>query len=396
MKKLLYIYIYIHSIVSFSQNLVNNPSFEILSSCPTISNRQATLCVNWFNPTQAGTPDVYNTCLPGLVPSNGLGTFYQFPKTGNSYVGIWAYSNSVTNGREYLQTQLSNVMTQNNYYLVNFYANLVNWARYSSNNIGIYFSNTQISLTGSSNYLLNYGSQIKKNNNPILSDTLNWIPITGIYKALGGETYLNIGNFDDDATTDTLLFNSSINTDGAYYLIDDISVEQITTPQWQYRDTTVYLGDSVLIGPAISGLNVDWFDMSSNFIKNAPGIYVKPTVNTSYQATETFNSAVYNHTVNVIVLDPVKVDEYDKLQNSVSVYPNPSNGNFKLQFDDLKQGDIEVTINDIAGKTIYEGKHSIDNALTDFVFDAKDGIYFVKIYNVKSNQTIIKKLVVQK
>ena len=78
------------------------------------------------------------------------------------------------------------------------------------------------------------------------------------------------------------------------------------------------------------------------------------------------------------------------------IFPNPGANLFHVATFGLTDGDIEVTINDIAGKTIYEGKHSIANAITDFVFDAKGGIYFVKLYNIKSNQTIIKKLVVQK
>jgi hypothetical protein len=171
-------------------------------------------------------------------------------------------------------------------------------------------------------------------------------------------------------------------------------LEYITTPQWQYRDTTVYLGDSVLIGPAISGLNVDWFDMSSNFIKNAPGIYVKPTVNTSYQATETFSSAVYNHTVNVVVLSPVKVDEYDKLQNSVKVYPNPNSGTVNLTWSDLKNGEADISVTDISGKIIYQNKHLIINASTQFNIDATYGIYFIKI-TFSNGTSVTKKIVKQ-
>ncbi len=78
------------------------------------------------------------------------------------------------------------------------------------------------------------------------------------------------------------------------------------------------------------------------------------------------------------------------------IFPNPGVNLFHVATFGVTDGDIEVIVNDIAGKTIYEGKHSIANALTEFVFDAKDGIYFVKFYNINSNQTIIKKLVIQK
>jgi hypothetical protein len=259
--------------------------------------------------------------------------------------------------------------------------------------MGLYFSSNSIYQTGAGNYLLNYNPQIKKFNNPIVSDTLNWIEISGIYQANGTENYITVGNFNNDMTTDTFSCNNSGNQ--SYYLIDDISVENITTPQWQYRDTTIYLGDSVLIGPAVSGLNVDWFDMSNNFIKNAPGIYVKPIVTTPYKATETFNSVVYNHTVTVTVLLPSKVDEYDKLQNSVSIFPNPNNGKVSLQFTDITKGNVDVTISDVTGKIVYQNKLQVTNALTNFDIDIKSGVYFVKIHDSSLNKTLIKKLVVQ-
>ena len=373
------------------QNLVNNSSFEILSSCPTSSNRQATLCVNWLNPTEAGTPDLYNTCLSGLVPSNGI-SYYQWPRTGNSFVGIWSYEKNSTNIREYLHSQLNSTLVSNNFYHVKFYAVLSNFSKYASNNLGLFFSNTTISQSGASNYLLNFSPQIKKLNNPIITDTLNWVEISGVYQAIGTENYITFGNFNNDNSTDTLLVNPNSSTTTSYYFIDDVSVTNITNPQWQYRDTSVVLGDSVLIGPAITGLNVDWYDMSNNFIKNAPGIYVKPTVNTSYKATETFNSAVYNHTVNVTVL-PTAIKDYEKLQNSVSIFPNPSNGNFTLQFAHEKYGDVEISITNLTGKLVYENKQQITNAISHCEIDLKNGVYFIKI--TKKNKSVVKKLIVQ-
>ncbi|MBK6985661.1 MAG: T9SS type A sorting domain-containing protein [Bacteroidetes bacterium] len=373
-----------------AQNLVPNGSFENISSCGT----QATLAVNWSNPTQAGTPDLYNICAPNRVPSHTIGGGgFQIPKTGVSYVGMFGYSNPIANAREYIQTQLTTALTANALYFVKFYTVLSNFSKYAINNTGMYFSNNNTYQTGGT-YLLNYIPQIKLFNNAVITDSLNWIEVSGVYTASGGENFLIIGNFNADLTTDTVSVNYGT-YQGAYYYIDDVSVENITTPKWQYRDTTIYLGDSVLIGPGVSGLNVDWFDMSNTFIKNAPGIYVKPIVTTPYQATETFNSVVYNHTVTVTVLLPSKVDEYNKLQKSVTIFPNPNNGNVSLQFAEITKGNVDVTISDVTGKIVYANKLSVTNALTNFDIDVKSGIYFVKIYDSSLNKTLIKKLVVQ-
>jgi len=390
MKKIYCIVFLSANLILRAQNLVPNGSFEILSTCGT----QATLAVNWSNPTQAGTPDLYNSCAPNRVPSHTIGGGgFQIPKTGISYIGMFGYSNPINNAREYIQTQLTTTLTPNDFYFVKFYTVLSNFSKYAINNTGMYFSNNNTNQTGGT-YLLNYIPQIKLFNNAIITDSLNWIEVSGVYTASGGENFLIIGNFNSDLTTDTVSVNYGT-YQGAYYYIDDVSVENITTPQWQYRDTTIYLGDSVLIGPVITGLNVDWFDMSNTFIKNAPGIYVKPIVTTPYKATETFNSVVYNHTVTVTVLLPSKVDEYNKLQNSINIFPNPNKGNVSLQFADFTKGNVDVTISDVTGKIVYESKLQINNSLTNFTIDVKGGIYFVKIFDSTTNKTLIKKLVVQ-
>lgn len=373
--------------ITKAQNLVNNPSFESISTCGT----QATLAVNWQNPTQSGTPDLFNTCSPNRVPSNGY--YYQWPRTGISFTGIWC-TDPVAAVREYLHCQLTNTLVANNFYYMKFYAALYNSSKYACNNLAIYLSSNSIYQSGAGNFLLSYIPQIKKFNNPIIADTLNWVEISGIYQANGNENHITIGNFNNDLTTDTLCFNSN-NIYGAYYFIDDVSVVNITIPQWQYRDTTIYLGDSVLIGPAITGLNVDWFDMSSTFIKNAPGIYVKPTVTTSYKATETFNSVVYNHTVTVTVLMPVKVNEYDKLQKSVKLFPNPTTNSFTISYL-TESSKLKVDITDMQGKlysteliTTTNNKATINSNLTN-------GVYFVSITDTVSGLKTIKKLIVQK
>jgi hypothetical protein len=198
----------------------------------------------------------------------------------------------------------------------------------------------------------------------------------------------------DDINTDTAFIGSGFYGASNYY-IDDVSVINITTPQWQYRDTSVVIGDSVLIGPAISGLNVNWFTMSNAFIKNAPGIYVKPTTTTSYQATETFNSVVYNHTVTVTVLMPVKVDEYDNLQNSIKLFPNPNAGIVNLKWDDVKNGEAKVIVLDITGKAVFDTTLQITNGLSNFNLNLSPGTFLVKIINPHTNMSVNKKLMIR-
>jgi hypothetical protein len=135
--------------------------------------------------------------------------------------------------------------------------------------------------------------------------------------------------------------------------------------------------------------------MSNAFIKNAPGIYVKPTVTTPYKATETFNSVVYNHTVTVTVLMPVKVDEYDNLQNSIKLFPNPNTGNVNLKWDGIKNGEAKVIVLDITGKAVFDTTLQITNGLSNFNLNLSPGTFLVKIINPHTNMSVNKKLMIR-
>lgn len=60
-------------------------------------------------------------------------------------------------------------------------------------------------------------------------DTLNWTLVSGDYTAMGGESYIIIGNFKDGPSTDTTIYNYSSNTDFAYVFVDDVSLSRCLT-----------------------------------------------------------------------------------------------------------------------------------------------------------------------
>lgn len=380
-----------------SQNLVSNGDFENYFFCPS-GPGQLAKAIGWSAPPN-NDAEYLNVCStdPNFgVPSQNNYNF-QLAHSGNGYVSIIMYDWPGLNYREYAQTKLNSTLVSNNNYYVSFYVNRANaiyGGKFAINNISLSFQNifSDTTSTSTSNNVLSYIPNVYKYNNPIIKDTMNWTKIEGVYEASGNENYIVIGNFKNDFQTDTINISDGSTYPGSSYFIDDVSVINITTPQWQYRDTSVVIGDSVLIGPAITGLNVDWYTMSSTFIKNAPGIYVKPIVNTSYKATETFNSAVYNHTVNVTVL-PTALKDYEKLQSSVRLFPNPGNGHFTLQFANYKFGDVEVSISDVTGKEVFTKKLTIENTLAELNLNVNSGVYFVKITG--QYQSLVKKLVVQ-
>ena len=88
---------------------------------------------------------------------------------------------------------------------------------------------------------LPYIPQVTNPSTNILYDTTNWILVSGIYQAIGGEYYMTIGNFNDSSST----FLDSVPTSGltentAYYYIDDVTVYDL--------DSIVNVSEQNLIG----------------------------------------------------------------------------------------------------------------------------------------------------
>ncbi len=202
------------------QNLVPNSSGECHTTCPgnTAYAPYGMQGIKYWNNPTTGNPDVYDTCcsVPREVPNNLMG--YQYPKTGNAYMGFSLFYASYEY-REYLQVKLLQPLIANECYQVKFYLNLANKrSLYSIGKAGAYLSAVPINQAITTSLavtpqVVSSGVQ--------LNDTLNWMLVEGSFTASGGEEYLIIGAFGDDVSLDTASFDPS-SSYGSYYYIDDI------------------------------------------------------------------------------------------------------------------------------------------------------------------------------
>jgi hypothetical protein len=134
------------------------------------------------------------------------------------------------------------------------YACLAEKSEYSSDAIQIYFSNTLIS--GINNYMpLPFTPQLT-NSTGFITDTLNWTLISGNYLATGGESYLIIGNFKDDANTATQATGFPNGWQEAYYYLDDISLIQIPPCNTAIEEQTQNSGIKIYPNPVKDALHV--------------------------------------------------------------------------------------------------------------------------------------------
>jgi hypothetical protein len=208
------------SIVTNGQvNLVMNPSFETHTACPNTLD-QIYLAVGWSS--SGVTPDYFNSCATSTdlgVPHNGIG--YQLPYSGNAYVGLIAWADGGL-AREIIKSQLSQTLIIGQKYYVTMQVNLAEYqpppAQFvPCNKIGVRFSTVQSSSLNPSP--INNFSHIYSNT--IISDTMNWTKIQGSFIADSAYKYITLGNFFDDANTDTTYRPNGVRS---YFFIDDVCV----------------------------------------------------------------------------------------------------------------------------------------------------------------------------
>jgi hypothetical protein len=362
-----------------AQNLVPNYSFEVYTSCPT-SSSQVSFAVPWTGTNNS--TDYFNSCAPPCfisVPCQNSISF-QYAKTGDAFAGMW-FLHGLIDYREYLQTKLLDTLLPSMCYKVSFFLNNHNSAKYAINNFGVYFStDTFTTVWNPAPYI----PQVLGFNNEIINDTLNWIEISGLYIANGGEEYITIGNFSDDANTDTLDTGNGTSSGGAYYFIDDVSVIPIDSiiggmPAYAGADTNVILGDSVFIGQKISNLNCNWYDSNGDLIaSNISGTTVNPTTSTYFVVEQNLCGNITYDTVNVTVL-PTSINELLNSSN-MKVYPNPNNGTFTITHN-LNGKNYVLEIIDLMGKIVY-GETLTTTKQEIKTQQLNTGLYFV---NFKSN-----------
>jgi hypothetical protein len=64
-----------------------------------------------------------------------------------------------------------------------------------------------------------------------------------------------------------------------------------------------------------------------------------------------------------------------------SIFPNPNNGNFTLQFSKAATSDIEVTVFDMRGRKIFENSYNSEGAFNENIqlSNTQTGIYLVSV-----------------
>lgn len=257
------------------QNMIVNSTYE--GKCIKNGYAEITKANGWSN-ANGGTVDLFDKkkakCKnsPNAMPHNYMG--YQMAGDGQNYAGIVAYYDDGTlldsasditlvetgykKYTEYLQGELREPMIAGNIYQVSFKVSLADKSGRAVSCLGALLTNQKVDQN--SNTFLAQTPQFISHR--IISDSVNWVTLSGAYIATGGEKFMTIGCFKDDLfeVVDVSPVNGN-DSRKAYYYLSEVSV----TPYLNLKPSL----DAVLLGVDYVELMNVLFDTGSSQIKGS-------------------------------------------------------------------------------------------------------------------------------
>ena len=119
------------------------------------------------------------------------------------------------------------------------------------------------------------------------------------------------------------------------------------------------------------------------------------TLATGWANNETYNflvSFMLRANFGEVVESTVGLDEVNS--SEISIYPNPSTGNFNLNISNVNAASVDVEITDVSGKVILSNAYNTNNGSVNEsinISNVDDGVYIVR---VNGGQSMVKRIVI--
>ncbi len=208
-----------------AQNLIPDPGFEIHNEdCAPYPG-----LTHWHNPNLA-TPDTW--CYPGglcnTLLTEAIMEELQLlpPYEGNCVAGIFVADSQSSNmqTREYLTTELTEPLLQGEEYELNLWLYRHIFHDAAIDKIGFYFSEDQPYFETFE--MLPVEPQIELDT--LIISTDEWVHVSRVYVAQGGERYMTFGNFRENNEMTYVLTGMSWKlSQSSYYFFDDIQFTRL-------------------------------------------------------------------------------------------------------------------------------------------------------------------------
>jgi outer membrane protein OmpA-like peptidoglycan-associated protein len=248
------------------RNLVPNPGFEVYKGkkpLPVIKSAKP-----WVN---VGTVDFYNK-----IDSKDSSEF-KGPHTGKCYVGIRFQAKY----KEYAYVKLIETLKKDREYYFSMYVRLNDLSTVAIKQLGVFISDSPFKM----GMQFNPEGIIDTTYQNGLSGNLGWIPISGKYKAKGGEKYLIIGNFTTETKEDFVKKNKwkVFELKEAFYYLDDVALMDTTyVPVPKTIDTIKTIDSAVVTQPVIEHKMIEiktvYFENASHLLQKKSSLIIDQIV----------------------------------------------------------------------------------------------------------------------
>lgn len=395
--------LFLHFIIFTSNaqiaNYVNNGGFEeTYNNCSPPN--YGTIAKYWSNADSTAFMGGYFSTCPGLSNAPSNGNTWQFARSGQAYIltGFFCKPPLCTPppNRGYLKNRLKQPLSSGKTYCAKFYVNIANTSTYGMDGFGAYFGDSSIDTITKCDIPITYLiPQIQNPVNNIITDTLNWIPITGTFVATGNEKYMFIGNFKNDNAVNIQLVNPNM-LPGVFtdLCIDDISCIDIDLPASGGPDKSFIPSDSIFIGRQ-PDVEIDesctWYKLPnmSTPIATVAGLYVKPMSTSTYVVRQQLWCSSVKWDTVVLYIDAVGLTKLNPsadsgLNEELRIYPSPASDHLEFQLKNENPGIpiYKVCLFNHLGEMLKE---------QDLIFkerkalintgDLAEGVYYLQIRN---------------
>lgn len=150
---------------------------------------------------------------------------------------------------------------------------------------------------------------------------------------------------------------------------------------------SIFQTDNVLTASP-SGGTYEWINCDTGApIVGEQGQEFIATVNGNYAAVVSLNGC--SDTTDCVTVSTADIDKY--FMESISIYPNPNDGQFVIDFGGVKNA-VQITIRDLTGRIISDNAYDQAEKVDCFI-DEPAGMYFVEIVSgkAKANFKVIHK-----
>jgi len=227
--------------------------------------------------------------------------------------------------------------------------------------------------------------------------------ITGVTSG-GGTVDITWSNGDFGTTADSLdagTYCVTVTNTGTGCTATDCADVTITgisqALSYTVSSTTPCVGDEVVFtntSTELTGWTWSWDLLNDNTFSGAESptqIYtVAGAYTTNLQATDVTNTAcvLTSADVDIVVRDAnnpacqvIDAVEVISTNGAISVYPNPTSGQFVINFKDVAKENVSIIVFDLAGKAVYSNTVSTisNNLQTIDISNNANGVYFIRV-----------------